>query len=549
LVISGLASAAQTGLFDRDEPRYAQATREMIASSEWLIPAFNGEPRLHKPVLIYWLMAPFYLVIGDSPIAARMPSIFASAISGVLVYSLANRWWGRRAALWATFVWATAPLTVVESRMATTDSVLNAFVLGMALCLTRLYGGPDRWTARSLWAVAGLSILTKGPVGLLFPASGMLATRYLAGVRMPAAWLRPKEGLAILTAIVAPWLAAITYRTQGEFLQFSVGREFLGRTIAPSEGHAGFPGYYLAFMIPMFLPWSIFLPMAISRTWSIRREDPRAAFLLGFIVGPLIILELISTKLVHYHYPAYAALAMLVGCTLAELEATTLRPNLLKSGRFLGIAINTFAVLLTLASAGLGWAYPGTSLIPCLIVAISMSYVLYRNLPAIRDGHWGIALRTTAVGWVVTLATILVWLLPANESSRLAVRVANAMKQHAARIPSTFVLAEFRDPSVIHSLRSDTPIPIVRRRGDLKDLIEKKGAIIVPLSPREIDKIESDREIQFQPLSEIEALDWDRGKRRKIVVALLTANPLDRLARLPGGSLRNDPGDSSPLRR
>ncbi|MBI1321819.1 phospholipid carrier-dependent glycosyltransferase [bacterium] len=549
LLVTGLAGSAQTGLFDRDEPRYAQATREMIASGDWFLPSFNGEPRLHKPVLIYWLMAPFYYAIGDSPLAARMPSILAAAISGVLVYSLANRWWGLRVGLWATIVWATAPLTVVESRMATTDAVLNALILGMTLCLTRLYGGPEARSARAFWVLAGVSILTKGPVGLLFPLAGLAAARYFTGVRMPAAWLRPREGLAIVAAIVTPWLAAVTWRTQGEFLRFAVGREFLGRTVAPAEGHGGFPGYYLALLVPLFLPWSIFLPGALKKAWSARTEDPRVAFLLGFAAGPLVVLELVSTKLVHYHYPAYAALAMLVGVQIAELERSTLRPNLQNYGRFLRISLNSFSVALMLAASGLAWAFPGTAAAPCLIIVSAMGYALYRSIPAIRDGHWGVAIRTSSLGWAVTLVAILAWLLPAYESKRLAVRVAETLRENSERFPVSVALAEFRDPSVIHALKSDKPIPIVRRQKDIKSLIESEGAMIVPLSPREIEKLEADGELRYQVLADIEAYDWDRGKRRKIAVTLLTADPANRLARLPGGALRQALLETEPVRR
>ena len=167
LLITGFIGAAQTGLFDRDEPRYAQATREMVASGDWIVPSFNGEPRLQKPVLIYWLMATSYSVFGDSALAARLPSIIAGACSGTLIFLMTNHWWGRRCALWATLIWATVPLTLVESRMATTDSVLNLLTLIMIVSLARLYQSPSRLAARIFWLAMGLSILTKGPVGLL----------------------------------------------------------------------------------------------------------------------------------------------------------------------------------------------------------------------------------------------------------------------------------------------------------------------------------------------------------------------------------------------
>jgi 4-amino-4-deoxy-L-arabinose transferase-like glycosyltransferase len=550
LLITGLVGASQTGLFDRDEPRYAQAVREMIAGGNWLVPSFNGEPRLHKPILIYWLMAPFYVAFGDSPLAARMPSVVASAISGVLIFSLVQRWWGRRAALWATLVWATAPLTIVQSRMATTDSVLNALILGMMLCLTRLYGGPEAWTARLFWLLTGLSILTKGPIGLLFVAAGLGATRLFAGVRMPRAWLRPAEGAGIVCAVVVPWLAAVTYCTHGDFLRFAVGRELLGRTVAPAEGHSGVPGFYLLMLMPLFLPWSLFLPRTLRQAWSHRKADPRIAFLIGWAFGPLILLELISTKLVHYHFPSYAALAVLVGVELAALEATSLRPNLMAYGRSLGLSVNSWLALGVMAALGIAWAYPVSSLSPCLLIAAVMGYALWLSVSAVREGQWNRVLHASAAAWTICALIIIGWLLPANENSRLSMRVAEAVRRQHGRIDSSLALGEFRDPSLIHSLKSKAPVPVVRRQKDVSELVDRKGAVLMPLSPAELKRVEQMSDIRVQPLDRIEAFDWDRGKRRIIVVCLLTRDPLERLSRLPGVSTRRIAGaEASGVRK
>lgn len=302
-------------------------------------------------------------------------------------------------------------------------------------------------------------------------------------------------------------------------------------------------------LVPLFLPWIIFLPGALKNAWSIRHTDPRAAFLLGYAAGPLIVLELISTKLVHYHYPGYAALAILVGVQVAELERSTLRPNLLRYGRFLRVSLNSLSVALILAASGLAWAFPRMAAAPCAVIVAAMGVVLYRSIPAIRDGQWGIAIRSSSIGWAVTLLAILAWLLPAYESSRLAVRVAETLREATARIPVAVALAEYRDPSVIHALKSDKPVPIVRRQKDIRELIDREGAMIVPLSPREIEKLDADGELRYQVLADIEAYDWDRGKRRKIVVALLTTDPAHRLARLPGGALRQALLDTAPVRR
>lgn len=57
-------------LVDRDEPRFAEATREMRQRNDFLIPHFNGQYRFDKPPLIYCCQAAFFRSFGETPLAA-----------------------------------------------------------------------------------------------------------------------------------------------------------------------------------------------------------------------------------------------------------------------------------------------------------------------------------------------------------------------------------------------------------------------------------------------------------------------------------------------
>src|SRR6478752_10531716 len=80
-----LAGNGRVGLWDRDEPRYAECTREMRASGDYIQPRFNDLPRYQKPVLIYWLMLAGTAIGGDNPFGARLVSAIAGAASCLLV--------------------------------------------------------------------------------------------------------------------------------------------------------------------------------------------------------------------------------------------------------------------------------------------------------------------------------------------------------------------------------------------------------------------------------------------------------------------------------
>lgn len=534
LLLTGFLGAAQTGLFDRDEPRYAQATREMLNSGNWVVPTFNGEARLHKPILIYWLMSASFAVFGDSAIAARFPSIVASALAGVILFIWSSRWFGRRASYMTFIVWATVPLTLVESRMATTDAVLNLLTLSMMASLASLFVHPRPWVARLFWLLLGLSILTKGPVGLLMVAAGLLGTRFLSGVSFPRRHLRIWEGCLILCLTVVPWLVAVTLQTNGSFLQFAVGRELLGRVVSPAEEHRGIPGYYVLLLVPMFFPWICFLPMSLKSAWAKRSTDPRFGFLIGWAIGPLAVLELMATKLVHYHYPSYAALAMITGLQLSQLENCNLRPNLLAGGKFLKSSLIIMFALVTICFYSIAWVGTWQVALPGVLAATLLGYYLFRIFPQVAQGRWSQVIRQTGLAWVLTCILILGWMLPVAESGRLTNRVAEILNMRKQQLQSPVVLGEFREPSLIFRLDSEKPVPLSRSISQIRSIITNQGAVIMPMTESEWKKTKEVQELEFQPLDRITGLDWDRGKRREIVFCLITLKPEFRIAQIPG---------------
>jgi 4-amino-4-deoxy-L-arabinose transferase-like glycosyltransferase len=112
-LIVGLGS---TPLWDPDEPRFAAATRTMVVSGDVVSPSFNGKPRFEKPILFYWLQLPFFLALGPTETAARLPSALAGVGSVVLLYLIGQCVFNERAALFAALALATVFRFVAYAR-------------------------------------------------------------------------------------------------------------------------------------------------------------------------------------------------------------------------------------------------------------------------------------------------------------------------------------------------------------------------------------------------------------------------------------------------
>ncbi|MCS7034733.1 MAG: glycosyltransferase family 39 protein [Phycisphaerae bacterium] len=342
LAILALLSAAylvgnnKTSLWDRDEPRYAQASRQMLESGDWVVPRLLDDLRLKKPVMIYWLQATAMKYLGVSAAAARLPSVIATILTLILI-TWAVAWtvnW--RVALWTAFIYGTAGLTVAAAKMAITDATLTLFVLSAQLCLYRAYVGKGGWfTAAAMGLAVGLAGLTKGPVVIGVLGSTILALILLRvmerwwpsapAMAQPRRQLHPLRMilkmllvLGIAIAVIAPWWHAVETRHPGTLWQ-ALWQEVFVRAGKPQEGHKGPPGYYALAVWVTFFPWSLLLLGALAEAWRLR-ADPTIRFALAAVIGPWIMFELVATKLPHYVLPCYAPLSYLVARVLIRSD-------------------------------------------------------------------------------------------------------------------------------------------------------------------------------------------------------------------------------------
>ncbi len=316
---------------DRDEARYAQASRQMVESGDYVQIRFLEEARNKKPAGIYWLHTLSVRLTGvkDEIWPYRLVSVAGALLAVLLVYLLARRI-QPDAPLLPAVALAACPLLVCVSHAATTDAVLLATVCGAQVCLARVYTSvrgqgsgvgqatgikpPEEsllWAAVGFWVAIGTGILVKGPLTPLIAGLTVLALclhdRSFRWLRA----LRPGLGLGLLLLIVVPWLVAIQQATHGAFLRESVGKDLLTKVQGAQESHGALPGAYLAAANLLF--WPLF-PLAwrgIGQAWQARRRDPAAVFLLAWLVPAWLVFELVPTKLPHYVLPLYPVLAFL----------------------------------------------------------------------------------------------------------------------------------------------------------------------------------------------------------------------------------------------
>jgi 4-amino-4-deoxy-L-arabinose transferase-like glycosyltransferase len=539
-----LVGNERISLVDRDEPRYAGCTREMRASGDWVYPTFNAEPRFHKPILIYWLMLGGTAIGGDNPFGARLVSAFAGAASVIVTWFLGRRMFGPSIARWSAIALATAPIFVLESKMATTDATLLLALLGCQFGLWEMNRGASwRWTAL-FWTSLAVATLTKGPIGPAILVASITATCVFSGSldswrrllvplwpvaeglnegsrlrlawrsggkwaplrslgvvaelssRVFARWLVANWGLLLFFAITAPWFIAIGIRSEGAFFDVAFGTHVVHRATTGMETHGGFPGYYVALSLALFYPWSAFLPVSLRAAWSARRAEPAVPFVLGWVIGPLILLECVRTKLIHYYLPAYPACALLVGWILTKLAASESnlrrwRLGRLSFGLLSGIGL-TFAIGLF---AGV-FALPSGMRAACLPMGLLLTAGTIYAADRIQRGLAQRGFATLAGVWALLLLMLGGWFLPAADEYRLSPKVGKVLAELERTEGALPVLGNYKPPGVVYELGH--PLPVMEGRMGLRQLVEGKHPVAVAVREEELEKIRSFPEVSVE---------------------------------------------------
>jgi 4-amino-4-deoxy-L-arabinose transferase-like glycosyltransferase len=341
-LIAFLPGFFQVPPVDRDEARFAQATKQMIESGDYVDIRFQDEVRYKKPVGIYWLQAAA-VKTGEAlglPRARttiwlyRLPSLAGATGAVLLTYWTALAFVMRRAAMVAALMMAGSILLGIEARLAKTDAMLLFTSVAAMGAMARVYLTSRRtpeaaaeWRLPAiLWTALAAGVLIKGPLILMFVALTAL-TLSIADRSGRWIWkLRPLEGLVWLLVLVLPWFVAIVAKSGASFFEQSVGEDMLSKVFGGQESHGAPPGYYFALFWVTFWPGSVLAGLAAPRAWQARRE-PGARFLLAWLIPSWAVFEVVITKLPHYVLPLYPAIAILI--------AGILEPGGLSSNRWL----------------------------------------------------------------------------------------------------------------------------------------------------------------------------------------------------------------------
>src|SRR3990170_3879062 len=312
------------GLFDVDEAVYAEASREMIETGDWITPQYNYTNRYDKPVFFYWLMASAFRVFGVTEFAARFWSAAFGVMLTLMCYYLLRRIGHPKWGVITALIFATSLEVIVLAHASITDMTLAFFITSALFCFFLGYMGRGKGGFGWYWGFylsTALAVLTKGPVGIVLPGAIIFIFLILRGNFIQTLKkMHIVSGVLIFLVVALPWYIVETWINGWEYIDAFFIKHNVTRFTGVVSGHRGSVYYFVPVILIAFFPWSAFLPQILYRYFPRSRKrgavDPEESLTLFSIIWFLVIFIFFSiskTKLPGYIVPLSAPLAIMAG--------------------------------------------------------------------------------------------------------------------------------------------------------------------------------------------------------------------------------------------
>ncbi|NQY80408.1 MAG: glycosyltransferase family 39 protein [Candidatus Caenarcaniphilales bacterium] len=344
LILSFIILSFSTGAFPIagvDEGRFAQSSANMLAEMNLIVPFFDGEMRLEKPILFYWEQIISFLAFGKTEFAARFPSILAGTGMVYLAYILGSI---QGTPIFASLIILSSLGLNIFSKIAITDMSF-CFLVSSSLAFfflsyfhktkaSHIFNRQSLNTRIYFYISAiflALAILCKGPLALVIYS--LVIFIFLIQEKEVLHFFSNKKydalaALILVLAIVLPWYILIHQETAGAFTESFFMNDNINRFFKTMSSHKGPFWFYMPSTLLLLFPWSFFIPQAlfgdtssskISRIHITDHTNSLKRFATIWFLAVLIFFSIAQTKLITYILPLMLPLSLLIAKYCSDL--------------------------------------------------------------------------------------------------------------------------------------------------------------------------------------------------------------------------------------
>ena len=379
-------------LFDWDEINFAEVSREMIMTGDYLNIQMNYQPFFEKPPLFFWLQVVCMKVFGVNEFAARLPNALVGIFVLVFLFKLGSRWIDKRFGLFWALSYMGSVLPALYHKSGIIDPWFNLFIFsGIVAWVEGIKNKNNAKLFLVSGLLSGLAILTKGPVGPLVIGLTMVCMQLFSKNKI----YLPIKGILLFIAgniLIAGIWFGINLLSNGPdfimaFIQYQV--ELLTKSVA---GHKGFPGYHFVVVLFGVFPASVFALAGFRKKLAVEEGDSFQLRLLMMVLTAvvLVLFSIVQSKIVHYSSMAYYPVSFLSAWAISHFLDGHIKWKAWHKYIGFGIATLICIVLVVLPLAG-------------------------QNIHVLRDAFefdaFSAAAMTAQVGWPHTTYLPALWMI------------------------------------------------------------------------------------------------------------------------------------------
>lgn len=300
-------------LFDTDEVHYAESSREMILTGDYMNVQIGFEPNPEKPPFFFWIQAYSMKIFGINEFAARFPNVLCGIFSLIMLYFIGNRLYGHRFGIYWILSYVSAILPFFFFKSGIIDPWFNLFIF-MGISWFVFYLDPEKARTSDLALSAfflGLATLTKGPVALLIFSICLISFLIIRRFRIKTTFWHVALFAGIYVVVGGSWYFHHLVNGNFEFL-----RDFIAYRVMVfsrvKTGHGGFFGYHLVVLFIGVFPASVILLKCItkkSESTELQKLYKQWIYIMVLVV--IVLYSIVKTKLLHYSSLAYFPMTFL----------------------------------------------------------------------------------------------------------------------------------------------------------------------------------------------------------------------------------------------
>jgi 4-amino-4-deoxy-L-arabinose transferase len=379
-------------LINQDETRYAEISREMIATGDWVVPRLNGLRYFEKPVMGYWLNALSIKIFGENAFAVRFPSALAVGLSAAMLFFMVRRFSGQdRMAFFSASVFLTCFLVFGVGVYSVLDSMFSTFITGGILSFFYAYSASNNMRKKLIYLLifgvfTGLAFMTKGFLAFALPAI-IIGPFLLWERKIKDLFLLPWLPVIVAVGVILPW-ALMIHAREPSFWNHFFWIENIHRFSAEDAQHKEPFYYYIRWLPATIAPWIFLLPAVFQGHQKKFFKTPLIRYAVCWAAFPFLFFTASEGKLLTYILPCFPAVAILVAAGLNAFSANP-ENKLFQYGAYAAsVFMAVSAIGLAVMQAGIcndQWPYCNDSKWMIVVAGLSISAILFFLSGAVRD--------------------------------------------------------------------------------------------------------------------------------------------------------------------